>query len=102
MDIGSCLEEVRKTSHEVVPLLWGAGIRSGHAPQAQMDTRCSGTHASHRGPAEEGSPALETHELPPRLPCRRFIRPFFFFSCAAASLQLTSRSACPSGQHRTQ
>ena len=62
--------------------------------------RC--THAAHRGPAREGRPALGTHELPPRRPCSRFIRLFFFFSCAVASLQLTSCTACPAGQHRAQ
>ena len=42
-----------------------------------------------------------THELPPRLLCSRFIRLFFFFY-AGASPQLTSRRACPGGQHLTQ
>lgn len=76
------------TSAEVLPLVWGAG------PHAQMVTQ------AHRCPTE-GSP--RTHVLPLRLLCSRFIRLlFFFFSCAVANPQLTSRSACPSGQHRTQ
>lgn len=87
--LGGCLARGWATlAPEVLPLVWGAG------PHAQMVTQ------AHRCPTED-SP--RTHVLPLRLLCSRFIRLlFFFFSCAVANPQLTSRSACPSGQHRTQ
>lgn len=87
-----------KTGPKVLPLVrWLSRL-----PTPTRTCRWAGGGSAPTEQAWERKPAPGTHELPPRLFCSRFTRLFFFFFCRAGSVQLTSRSAGPAGQHRTQ
>lgn len=95
---GGHWEAASKGGGQNQPQSPASGVGAGQAPHTQID---AGMKGRPQGEPVPGQLHRDTHELLLKLPCSRFIRLVFFF-CTGGRVQLSSRSACPAGQHRTQ